>query len=345
MKNSIAQSLSNVTFIYDLEENYFIYVHSSLLHFLKPKDTISDIYHLIHPEDESEVRKQFADFINGRFNGSAQFRLKFGKDEKWFRVTPFLIALSTENLIFGNAIDVTAERQNIYSIEKYANKKNSVLHMLSHELKGPLNLARNLSKDLQFQLSRQSFTVKHINLISQLVSESVNIIEDFTDREFLETVNISLVKKRLDIVQKVKEYMEELKRSELAVKRKFSFKSSRQSIYVKLDEAKFMQVMNNLVSNALKFTSPGGIIEVYIRDTEDNVILDFSDNGIGIPKELQPLIFDEFTNARRRGLRGEATMGLGLSIVKTIIQWHKGEITVDSVENNGTCFKIKIPKK
>jgi two-component system sensor histidine kinase VicK len=220
-----------------------------------------------------------------------------------------------------------------------------VLHMLSHELKGPLNLARNLSKDLQSQMSRQSFMVKHINLISQLVSQSVNIIEDFTDREFLETVNTSLVKKRLNIVQKVKEYMEELNCSELAVQRKFSFKSSHPSIYIKLDEAKFMQVMNNLVSNALKFTRPGGVIEVYIRDAGDTVMLDFSDNGIGIPKKLQPFIFDEFTNARRRGLQGEATMGLGLSIVKTIIQWHKGKITVDSIENKGSRFKIELPKE
>jgi two-component system sensor histidine kinase VicK len=345
MKTSISQSLSNITFIYDLEENCFIYVHASLLHFLKQKDTAFDIYRLIHPEDQSEVRKQFEDFMKGTFNGSAQFRIKSGREEKWFRVTPFLIALSSEKLIFGNAVDITAERQNIYSIEKYANKKNSVLHMLSHELKGPLNLARNLSKDLQSKISRQSFMVKHINLISQLVSQSVNIIEDFTDREFLETVNTSLVKKRLNIVQKVTEYMEELNRSELAVQRNFNFKSSHPSIYIKLDEAKFMQVMNNLVSNALKFTGPGGMIDVYIRDAGDRVILDFSDNGIGIPKELQPFVFDEFTNARRRGLRGEATTGLGLSIVRTIIQWHKGKITVNSIENKGTCFKIEIPKE
>jgi two-component system sensor histidine kinase VicK len=345
MKNSFNQSLSNITFIYDLEKKHLIYVHRSLSYFLKEKDTVSDIYPLIHPDDQSEVRRQLKEFINGTFNGCIQFRIKLENEEKWFRVTPFLIALSTEKLIFGNMIDITAEKQNIYSIEKYANKKNSVLHILSHELRGPLNLARNLSNDLQSKLSRESFMVKHINLISQFISQSVNIIEDFTDREFLETVNTSLVKKRLNIVQKIKEYMEELNHSELAVQRKFNFKSSHKNIYLKLDEGKFMQVINNLISNALKFTRKGGVISVYIQDAGANVIFNFSDNGIGIPKELQPLIFDEFTKARRRGLRGEATMGLGLSIVKTIIKWHNGKINVHSAENEGTTFEIELPKQ
>jgi two-component system sensor histidine kinase VicK len=344
MKTPFSQLLSNVTFIFDLQENCFIYVHASLSHFLKEKNTITDIDRLIHPEDRSEVCQQFKELLNGRFNGSAQFRLRLKNEEKWFSVTPFLVALSREKLIFGNAIDITAERQNTYSIKKYANKKNSILHMLSHELKGPLNLARNLSKDLQAKLNKRSFMVKHVNLISQLVSQSVAIIDNFTDREFLETVNVSLVKRRLNIVQKVKEYMEELNRSELAVQRKFNFNSSHKNIYINLDEAKFMQVINNLISNALKFTRPGGIISIHIQDAGKDVILSFSDNGIGIPRKLQPFIFDEFTNARRRGLRGEATMGLGLSIVKTIIKWHDGKIDVHSVENGGTTFKIELPK-
>jgi two-component system sensor histidine kinase VicK len=345
MKTPFNRSLSNITFVFDLEQNCFIYVHSALSHFLKEKYKISDVYPLVHPEDQTEVCRQFKKLVNGSFDGSAQFRLQLKDGEKWFKVTPFIIALSTERLIFGNVLDVTAEKQNVNSTQKYANKKNSILHVLSHELKGPLNLARNLSKDLQLKLSQQSSTVKHLNLISQLVSQSVNIIEDFTDREFLETINISLVKKRLNIVQKVKEYMEELNRSELAVQRKFNFKSSHKSIYIKLDEAKFMQIINNLVSNALKFTRPGGNISVHIQDACDRVILNFSDNGIGIPEKLQPFIFDEFTKAKRRGLRGEATMGLGLSIVKAIIKWHNGKIAVQSQENQGTTFTIELPKE
>ncbi|HET6227909.1 MAG TPA: PAS domain-containing sensor histidine kinase [Bacteroidia bacterium] len=344
MKIPFSQSLSNITFIFDLEENCFIYVHVSLSHFLKEKDQLSDIFPFIHPEDQAEVCKQCKEFLNGNLNGSCQFRVHLKGEERWFEVTPFLIALSSERLIFANAIDVTAERQNMYSIEKYANKKNSILHMLSHELKGPLNLARNLSTDLQSKLSKRSVMVRYVNLISQFVSQSVNIIEDFTSREFLDTVNISLVKKRLNIVQKVKEYMDELTRSEFAVQRTFNFESSHKKIYIQLDEAKFMQVINNLVSNALKFTWPGGSISVYIQDAGNTVILSFSDNGIGIPKKLQPFIFDEFTNARRRGLRGEATMGLGLSIVKSILKWHNGKISVYSRENEGTTFKIELPK-
>ncbi|HET6226083.1 MAG TPA: PAS domain-containing sensor histidine kinase [Bacteroidia bacterium] len=345
MKIPLDQSLSNVKFIYDLELNQFIFVHRSLTFFLKEGKDFSEVYALIHPDDQNEVFKNFTALIKGTFSGTARFRLLFGGDERWYAVTPFLIALSTEKLIFGNALDITAEQQNIYSIEKYANKKNSILHVLAHELKGPLGLAKNLSQDLPGRLNDQTFVLNHLRLISRIISQSINIIEDFTDREFLETVRIELVKKRLNIVKKIGEYVEELNLSASTVKRKFYLTSSHKNIYVKLDEAKFMQVLNNLVSNALKFTRPGGHIAINIVANRNSVAIEFSDDGIGIPLSLQPFVFDEFTNAGRRGLRGEATMGLGLSIVKTIIEWHNGKISVHSKENEGTTFKIVLPRE
>jgi two-component system sensor histidine kinase VicK len=230
------------------------------------------------------------------------------------------------------------------TMRKYANKKNSILHLLSHELKGPLGTARNLSKDLYRHLRRDSFVTNHLNIIARIISECIYLVEDFTDREFLETVNIELVKKRVNIAKKISEYIEELNRSETAIERVFSFTTSAKNIYLKIDEAKFIQILNNLVSNSLKFTQPGGRISIHLRNLPTTVIMDFKDNGIGIPEHLLPFIFDEFTKAKRRGLRGEATMGLGLSIVKAIVHWHKGKISVKSEENKGTIFRIEFPK-
>ena len=341
---TLIQSLSNITFIFDLNENNFIYVHPSLSFLIKEKDSINHIASVLHKDDQKEVLNQFQSFMNGTFNGNCQFRIWHKSKIRWFRVTPQLIALRSENLIFGNAIDITAEVQNLGSIEKYANKKNSILHILTHELKGPLGLARNLSKDLHKRLGEESFVVSHLNLISRILSQSIHIIEDFTNREFLETVNVELIKKRINIVQKVEEYVAELKRAEEPAQRVFSLTSTDENIYIKIDEAKFMQVLNNLVSNSLKFTRSGGHISIHITNFRNKVIIDFKDNGVGIPERFLPLIFDEFTDARRKGLRGEATLGLGLSIVKAIVSWHKGRITVKSRENKGTVFSIELPK-
>jgi two-component system sensor histidine kinase VicK len=99
-----------------------------------------------------------------------------------------------------------------------------------------------------------------------------------------------------------------------------------QTIYLHVDEAKFMQIMSNLMSNSLKFTRSGGTISIVIQDRSSDVRLKFSDNGIGTPVEFQNKLVDKFTKARRKGLNGEPTVDLGLSIVKTIVEWHRGKI-------------------
>jgi two-component system sensor histidine kinase VicK len=68
-----------------------------------------------------------------------------------------------------------------------------------------------------------------------------------------------------------------------------------------------------------------------------------ADTGIGIPAELQPIIFEKFTKARRPGLRGERTTGLGMSVIKTIVGLHKGHIRLESAEGKGTTFYIELP--
>lgn len=115
-------------------------------------------------------------------------------------------------------------------------------------------------------------------------------------------------------------------------------------MWVEIDDVKLLQVINNLLSNAVKFTHAGGIINIKLEETESTLLVAVRDNGIGIPEELQPFLFDEFTKARRKGLKGEETVGLGLSINKKLIEVQGGKIWVESREGEGTTFFIEIPK-
>ena len=124
----------------------------------------------------------------------------------------------------------------------------------------------------------------------------------------------------------------------------FSCRSSKERIFAEIDEDKFMQVINNLISNSLKFTPKNGNIDVYLTESKKQVLITVADNGIGIPKKYHATLFEKFTNARRNGLNGEQSTGLGMSIIKTIIEWHKGKIWFDSEENKGTTFYIELPK-
>ncbi len=103
-----------------------------------------------------------------------------------------------------------------------------------------------------------------------------------------------------------------------------------------------MRVVENLLSNAVKFTDPGGQITISLKQEGRRVMLQISDTGIGIPAHLQPTLFNMFTKAGREGTQGETTTGLGLYIVKQIVEMHGGTIRVVSQENVGTSFFIHL---
>ena len=115
-------------------------------------------------------------------------------------------------------------------------------------------------------------------------------------------------------------------------------------IWVEVDDVKLLQVINNLLSNAIKFTHDGGVISVHLREEKGHLLITVKDDGIGIPEVDHAFIFDEFTKAKRKGLRGEKPIGLGLSITKKLVQLQGGEIWVESEEGKGTIFFVKIPK-
>ncbi len=105
-------------------------------------------------------------------------------------------------------------------------------------------------------------------------------------------------------------------------------------------------MITNLISNSIKFTHDDGVITVRVEDKEERgtVLISVADNGIGIPNKYHTSLFDKFIRARRPGLRQEASIGLGMSIIKTIVEWHKGKIWFESKENEGTTFYVQILK-
>ena len=101
--------------------------------------------------------------------------------------------------------------------------------------------------------------------------------------------------------------------------------------------------MDNLISNALKFSKDNDKIEIRLDKENKMAIIEVKDHGLGIPKDMLPHLFERFSKAGRTGIHGEESTGLGLSIVKQILERHKGEIEVDSIENQGSTFTIKLP--
>jgi len=345
---SLEEYPSNLTFIFNINSLSFEYLDEDFLAALglvAANFEAEQVKQLLFEEDQMFLSSCLEKVLDGTAGANIEFRLKIAGEAKWIRLNAFRMkSIDGQYLLLGNTADITAKVNNNLTVQKFANKKNSVLNVLSHDLRGHLSIVKTISQIMTKEIEEPKF-VKFTETIHKVISQSVDLINDLLTREFFESVNVELVKRRIDIAVKIKDYVEEFKNTETHSLRSFNLEVSDDHIFLDLDESKFMQVVNNLISNALKFTRDEGQITIKIIQDTDNVLFVLTDNGIGIPKEMHKHIFDKFTDAGRPGLNGELSIGLGLSIVKTIVEWHNGEIWFESEEDKGTTFYVKIPKE
>jgi len=216
---------------------------------------------------------------------------------------------------------------------------------LETALAGPFNMLQQLASvlDERTQALKDPLVRKLIGVMEETCRDSVNLIRDFVDGEFMDSASLELKRIRVDLVLNLQQVVETCQQGEHLVAKHFTFESSHPTTYVEIDNNKFLQVINNLVSNAIKFTHEGGRIAVGLVQHHDHVLVTVADDGIGVPAHLHAELFDRFTKARRPGLRGEKTTGLGMFLIQTIVRLHGGTIWLESAENQGATFYIKLP--
>jgi two-component system sensor histidine kinase VicK len=150
-------------------------------------------------------------------------------------------------------------------------------------------------------------------------------------------------KNLFDVIAKVKIVIERLK--PFNRDKEFKIVTNTNELMVNTDDVKFFQIVHNLLSNAVKFTPSHGHITVQIKKYESFFEVSVADTGIGIPEHLQPYIFHKNTLAARVGLKGEKSIGMGLYVVRKLIEKMLGQVSFKSRENAGTTFLVRLPRE
>ncbi|MFD3003469.1 ATP-binding protein [Pontibacter toksunensis] len=349
----VAQQFGQVYFSYDTSSSVFTHIAPAFeqLWGIKPADVTNPVALLsyVHEDDREFLSHQYQKLKITREQVQAEFRIVQADQRiKWIRLSACYLRSEEcpQHLIGGYAENITEEKEYAHNLLKYNNKKNSTLEILSHDLAAPFANIQSAIHALEEQIKPEDpDTRKLIEFIRQDAIKGSDMIRDFVDNEFLESSQVVLHKEQMDVANSISIMMDNYKEREKLIDKHFSLISPEKPVYLYVDTMKFMQCMNNLVSNAIKFTHDNGRITVSVEEKEDHVLLTVADNGIGIPPKMQPYLFDRFTKARREGLRGEKTTGLGMSIIHTIIDLHGGKINFKSQENAGTTFYILMPKE
>lgn len=342
-------------FAFDPIANRFTYLHDAIAQLSgvsldKIRQSPALLVTAIHPEDREFVRQQYSKLKEGIGLQNVEFRTVLPNEQVlWISVAATMIRDEAGGTFIGGyAEDITDLKEYLHNLLKFNAKKNSTLEILSHDLAAPFGNIEGISSILKKQIGTRAEDgplQKLLDLIEEDARKGSTMISDFVNNEFLESSQVVLNKERVDLVDKIRVMVDNYQRREDLVSKHFILQVPDSPVFIYLDAMKFMQVLNNLFSNAIKFTTDQGKIAVSLEEKASSVLLTVTDNGVGIPEELQPYLFDKFTKARREGIRGEQTVGMGMSIIKTIVELHSGSIWFESRENVGTTFYIELPKE
>lgn len=300
----------------------------------------------IHPEDLEHANYSYIECLEDRMAKKYEFRLLFGEVERYLRFAVFPFSQGEDVILCGTVEDISVIKQNKIHIEQINAHKNITLEVLSHDLKEPLGMMRLTASSMEKEVERlgNEQMMDSLVFIQEMCERNLKLVRSMVNREFLKSSVVKLKKERTDIVWEIQDVVRFYRRSHLRELKDFRFSSSDDKIYMLLDGMKFLQVINNLISNAIKFTPYGGIIDVSIQNRDTTVLISVGDNGIGIPDGLKPELFNRGRKGLRPGLNGEESGGLGMSIIKSIVELHGGVVWFESEEGKGAKFYIELPK-
>ncbi|WP_183580820.1 sensor histidine kinase [Mucilaginibacter sp. X5P1] len=240
-----------------------------------------------------------------------------------------------------NFFKLKAINEKNIEIENTIQAKNEILSIVAHDLRNPLTIIKSVTSLLALDDGPGEDYHENLQLIRASCDKASSIINDLLETAQNEIVN-EFALERIELSEFLTIIIDEWVQNKMS-QVSISFRHAGQPVYAYVHKEKMQRVMDNLISNALKFSGKNDCIEITLHDTNENICIDVKDFGIGIPADLLPYIFDRFSKARRDGIRGEISIGLGLSIVQQIIKKHNGEIAATSTEENGTTFSIKLP--
>lgn len=219
------------------------------------------------------------------------------------------------------------------------------LMYISHDLKNPLV---SIIGYAELCLNKKNITLEeqrgYIDIIKHNGIRSNRLIENIFELTKLESSDFALKVEKIDFAEYLRvlmaNYILDLEKNGFA----FNFNIPDDEVYVMIDKNEFDRVFQNLISNAIKYNKVGTNINVELINNKDNICIIVEDNGIGIPKDMVLNIFNEFVRVDDHRNSETGGSGLGLVIIKKIINAHGGEISLKSDVNSGCSFKINLPK-
>jgi PAS domain S-box-containing protein len=247
--------------------------------------------------------------------------------------------------IAGTTRDVTERKQSEEALEAANRRKDEFLAMLAHELRNPLAPISAAAEVLERFALDEKRTKSTAQIIGRQVKHMTALVDDLLDVSRVTRGLVTINKDSLDLKSVVYNAVEQVRPFIEAQRHHLFFDLAAETAYVVGDQKRLVQIVSNLLNNAAKYTPEGGAIHIRLKVEGDMVALSIEDNGIGIPADLQPHVFDLFTQADRTSDRTQGGLGIGLALVKNLTELHGGKISCFSEgKGKGSQFTAYLPR-
>ncbi|WP_416398630.1 ATP-binding protein [Allohahella sp. A8] len=320
--------------------------------------TLADYYEGVHPEDRERTFNSFQNTADPQLRSQydAEYRT-IGKEDGLIR----WVAAKGRGLfneagecirIIGTAIDITkrkaseeALRQSEERLREIDRRKDEFLAMLAHELRNPLAPIRAAADLLQIADLDEQRVRQTSQIIGRQVEHMTGLVDDLLDVSRVTTGQVKIERSPLDINHIINEAIEQVSPVMRVRRHQLALQMMPESTMVVGDRKRLVQVLANILNNAAKYTNEGGRIEVNSTAVGAEVLVEVIDDGIGMSPDVIARAFELFAQAERTSDRSSGGLGLGLALVKSIIELHGGSVSCSSPgTGKGSTFMIRLPR-
>jgi PAS domain S-box-containing protein len=300
---------------------------------------------LLHPDDADAYLAAVETAQRERSRLQATARVNHG-DGEWWWIESYALPLFGDDGEYhghvGTSLDVTERKEFERALSEADSRKDEFLAMLAHELRGPLAPIRN-SIEIMRRIAAPG-TGPVVDTLERQVRQLVRLVDDLLDVSRISRGRIELRRERVDLRTIVHHAVEAVQPLCDAMSQALSVSMPADEILLHADPARLAQVFGNLLSNASKFSDRGGCISLDVQVADASALIRVADEGVGIASEQITRIFDLFAQVDTSADRAAAGLGIGLTLVQTLVGMHGGTVEVSSAGIGcGSEFIVRLP--
>lgn len=301
----------------------------------------------IHPDDRAYVDTQWQAALRGE-PYDIEHRIVVNGRVKWVREKAYLEFDAAGGLRggFGITQDITVRKLAVIALREADRRKDEFLAMLAHELRNPLAPLRNAAQILRLAAPKEPALTRVSGMIERQVNQLVRLVDDLLDVSRVSRGKIQLQKTPLDLAAVIRQAVETSQPLIDARRHTLNVTLPPQTLRAEGDFTRLAQVVSNLLNNAAKYTDEGGTIWLSVEpsDASHEMLIRVRDTGRGIDPAALGSLFELFYQADRNLDRSDGGLGIGLSLVKSLIEMHGGHIEAHSAgRGKGSEFVIHLP--